>query len=129
MTARGMLLAVAAACFAAGVATGWAWSTFAATGAATEDSSPDQIWFRTNMDRYRETFDLRGDQIDDLRSILLVHLQEKARILARASPEQWPPGLYSQLENSRRRMETRVQWILDDSQKKLFEQLSKQQVK
>ncbi len=121
MSRGGWLLAgVASSCFAAGVAVGLAIPAAVSELREELPEGPDRAWVRDYLSNFEQRFDLSAAQKRDLRAILLHYVHQEASIRRSADLEQWPPELQTQLVQARRRMEKRIEWILDPAQRALF---------
>ena len=115
-----MLVAVAVANFAAGIGVGVAAPTALAAMREPVPGNPDQQFVQNYVQRFQEQFALRSDQIRDLRDILLQFYNDKVRIATSAGYQQWPAALQTQLVQAQRQMETRIEHILDESQRERY---------
>ena len=115
-----MLVAVAVANFAAGIGVGVAAPSALAAMREPAAENPDQQFVQSYVRRFQEQFELRPDQIRDLRAILLQFYNDKVRIATSAGYQQWPAALQTQLVQAQRQMEKRIDWILDEKQRELY---------
>lgn len=122
-----MLVAVAVANFAAGVGVGIAAPTALAAMREPAPVNPDQQFVQSYVERFKEQFGLREEQIRDLRAILLQFYNDKIRIATSAGLAQWPVALQTQLVQAQRQMEQRIECILDEGQRERYRSEIQQQ--
>lgn len=77
------------------------------------------------VEKFREQFELRPDQVRDLRAILLSFYDEKVRIATSADYAEWPARLQAQLVQAEKQMDRRIVWILDDKQRAQYRAMGK----
>ena len=116
-----MMYAVAAVAFAAGFGTARAVPSLAAVLGEPEAESPAQFFARTFIERFDEQFDLRPDQVRDLRAILLQFYNDEVSIATNGARQQKPhEEIRREIMQAQRLMDERIQWILDEDQRKLY---------
>ncbi len=115
---RPVLLGVATTCLVAGIGIGLAVPVVREAWAAAPADGEREAF----VARFRARYDLRDEQVRDLRAILLLRDDERLRIAQAFDLQQWPPEARSQLMNAQRRTDRRIEHILDERQLALYRQ-------
>jgi len=118
-----LMVAVSLTSFGAGLGVGMAAPQLSAH--SVWDERPGAEARERYIERYRERFDLRPDQIRDLRAILLSLHDEEVRITTGADYAEWPPRLKNQLVQARQQADRRIVYILDEEQRAKYRALNK----
>lgn len=116
-----MMVAIATAAFAAGFGAGLAAPAVASVLGEKRTETPAQRFVQTFIERFDEQFDLAPEQVRDLRAILLQNHNDEVSIATNAMRHQQPyEETQRELMQAQRRMDERIQWILDDNQRRLY---------
>jgi len=116
-----MVVAVALTGFLAGVGVGVAGSPAAAAAFGSPEVDQERLQQQRFVQgferRFVSEYDLDQEQVLDLRAILLQYQSDRVRIAMSGGYEQWPEELKSQILQAQRRMDKRIQWILNADQR------------
>ena len=109
---RRQLIAVALAAFAAGAAFGLAVQSSASAWSRPVDGEHADF-----VARFRDRYGLNQEQVRDLRAVLLRRDDDLMKIAKGFDVEKWPPQAQSQLVAAQRKMERRIEELLDEDQR------------
>lgn len=109
------LSAMAAACFSAGVGAGLVLPRVLAAGARESALDSDEEYVR----RFTGEYGLSQAQAQLLRTILAARRLEEDRVL-RSNLESYPPEVQARYRDAGRRVDQRIEGILDENQRRRF---------
>ena len=117
---EGLMVAICLTSFGAGLGVGMA----VPAAASDLDGRPGEQAREQDIARYREQFDLRPNQVSDLRAILQSLDDEKVRIVKSADYAELPPRLKDQWMHAQQQTDRRIEYILDEKQRAKYHALN-----
>ncbi|MEM7199274.1 MAG: hypothetical protein AAF628_03350 [Planctomycetota bacterium] len=116
------VLTVAAAAFGAGIGTGLA----VPVARAAMDQSPSGI-HADFIERLRTGFNLTPQQVADVELFHRMFDDERMRVARDFDLEQWPPQARTRFREAHQRLQKRIEFVLDETQRELYRRQTRPQ--